>query len=93
LLGWRIPSHTDLAVYFGRCLGAIALVLNVAAARAGLAGVAVAEIMAIIFLIAVLMVFVHAWGAIRKIQPIMETIEIGFWALIALAALAFWPSA
>jgi hypothetical protein len=28
VLGWRIPEHTHLAIYFGRCLGAVICVLG-----------------------------------------------------------------
>ena len=35
---WRIPQDTDLAVYFGRCLGAFILVIEAQMLRAGLNG-------------------------------------------------------
>ena len=91
LLGWTIPAHADLAVYFGRCLGAVAIVLNAVQLRAGITGESATLIFQITLGIALLMVIVHAWGAIRRIQPVSETIEIAFWAGIALLTLAFWP--
>jgi hypothetical protein len=36
LVGWRIPESRDLALYFGRCLGAFALILNFFMFRAAL---------------------------------------------------------
>ncbi len=33
--GWRIPEHTDLAVYFGRCLGAFILIVELLMLRGG----------------------------------------------------------
>ncbi len=91
ILGWRIPAHTDLAVYLGRSLSVVAIAINAACIRAGLTGVAIAELVSIVIVISVLMVFIHAWGAFRKIQPLSETIEIGFWFAIALGALAVYP--
>ena len=38
VLGWRVPEHTDLAVYFGRCLGAFVLIIEALMLRAGLTG-------------------------------------------------------
>jgi hypothetical protein len=37
------------------------------------------------------MIVVHIVGAIQRIQPITETLEIGFWAALALLTVAFWP--
>ena len=93
LMGFQIPSHTDLAVYFGRSVGALAAATNVIAMRAGLTGVGVGVIIALIIAIAAMMVLIHAWGAYRKIQPLSETLEIGFWILMALAGLAVYPGA
>src|ERR1051326_3101395 len=38
MLGWTIPAHTDLAVYFGRCLGAFVLIVEALMLRAALTG-------------------------------------------------------
>lgn len=43
--------------------------------------------------LAAMMIVIHAWGAYKKIQPMSETLEIGLWVAIALAALALLPSA
>ena len=36
LMAWQIPQQTDLAVYFGRCLGAFILILEALMLRAAL---------------------------------------------------------
>ena len=59
LLGWTIPAHTDLAVYLGRCLGAVAIVLNAVQLRAGVTGESATLIFQITLGIALLMVMVH----------------------------------
>jgi len=38
------------------------------------------------------MTLVHVVGAIQRIQPVTETIEIAFWAGLVLLGLAFYPS-
>ena len=70
LMGFEIPAHTDLAVYFGRSVGALAAATNFAALRAGLSGAGAAEIIGLIAAIAVMMILIHAWGAYKKIQPL-----------------------
>ena len=93
LMGFQIPAHTDLAVYFGRSVGALAASVNFLALHAGLSGRAVFDVLIFIVAIAAMMVLIHAWGAYRKIQPLSETLEIGFWIAMGLAALAVLPSA
>jgi hypothetical protein len=89
--GWTIPDHTELAVYFGRSLGALAVTINLLTLRAALTGAALVTAFEVTLVVSVLMVVVHVYGALRRVQPVSETIEIGFWAAIALLALACWP--
>jgi hypothetical protein len=93
LMGFQIPAHTDLAVYFGRSVGALAAATNFLALHAGLSGRAVPDVLLFIVAISVMMVAIHAWGAYKKIQPLSETLEIGFWIAMGLAALAMMPAA
>ncbi|OFX06184.1 MAG: hypothetical protein A3E78_14865 [Alphaproteobacteria bacterium RIFCSPHIGHO2_12_FULL_63_12] len=93
LMGFQIPAHTDLAVYFGRSVGALAAAMNFAAMRAGLSGAGAAEMIGLIIAISAMMVLIHAWGAYKKIQPLSETLEIGFWIAMGLVALAVLPAA
>ena len=93
-LGWRLPSDdTDLAVYFGRCLGCV--VAAIAGCSLYVARTPDVQPFWFAFLLAnsVLMIGVHAYGAVRRIQPLSETIEILFWAGLALLTLLFWPLA
>jgi hypothetical protein len=91
-LRWEIPVQTDLAVYYGRCLGCVAFVI-------GSFGVVAAmnppvQLFYFQFLLAcwVLMVVIHVYGAVKNIQPITETYEIGFWFGLVLLTLSFWPN-
>jgi hypothetical protein len=38
LFRWKVPSETDLALYFGRCLGAFVLIVEALMLRAGATG-------------------------------------------------------
>jgi hypothetical protein len=90
-LGWRIPEHTHLTIYFGRCLAAVILVLGAFALRVARAP----ELQPFFFDMMLgafgAMVIVHVWGALRRIQPLSETVEIAFWAALFVLALLFHP--
>ena len=88
---WRLPEDTDLALYFGRCLGAVALVVAGLSLRAGLTGENLEIMFQILIASATLMVIVHIVGAIQRVQPMTETIEIGFWLAMAVLGVLFYP--
>ncbi len=92
-LGWRIPEHTHLAIYFGRCLGSVVLVLGVFAFRAASTPSVQPFFFDMLLGASGVMVIVHAWGAIRRIQPLSETIEIAFWLALFGLGLLFYPTA
>jgi uncharacterized membrane protein YsdA (DUF1294 family) len=89
--GWRIPEHTDLAIYFGRCLGAFILIVELLMLRAALTGTGLVFTFQVLIAVAVLMIVVHIWGALQRIQPISETLEIGMYAGLGLLAMLFYP--
>lgn len=92
LMAWQIPQQTDLAVYFGRCLGAFILILEGLMLRAALTGEAMHTAFELLAATATMMIVVHVYGALKRIQPLSETLEIGFYALLLLLTLMFWPA-
>ena len=88
---WSIPQDTDLAVYFGRCLGAFALIVEALMLRAGLTGVGLLFTFQVILAVGFLMTLVHIWGAMQKIQLITETLEIGMYSGLFVLGLLFYP--
>jgi uncharacterized membrane protein YsdA (DUF1294 family) len=88
---WRIPEQTDLAVYFGRCLGAFVLIVELLMLRAGLTGEGIAFTFQVLGAVATFMVLVHIWGALLKIQPWTETLEIGMYSGMLLLTILFYP--
>jgi len=91
-LGWTLPEHRHLAIYFGRCLGAVVCVLSAAA----LVAARHPEVQGFFFRILIgsfaAMVVVHAWGAVRRIQPLSETLETAAWLALLLLAVLFYPA-
>ncbi|MEP9315593.1 hypothetical protein ABKS89_00505 [Pseudomonas sp. LABIM340] len=93
VMQWQLPEHTDLAVYFGRCLGAFILIVEALMLRAALTGEALVTTFEVLAAVAGLMVVVHIHGALRRIQPWTETLETGFYAGMLVLTLLFWPAA
>jgi hypothetical protein len=90
---WRLPDDPDLAYYFGRCLGALALAVEFFIWQ-GSRNLAVAPVaIGSLGIFCAIMVVVHVDGAIRKIQPWTETAEIAFWGAAAGGCIAFYPVA
>ncbi|QJP09123.1 hypothetical protein [Pseudomonas multiresinivorans] len=91
VMQWQLPEHTDLAVYFGRCLGAFILIVEGLMLRAALTGEALVTTFEVLAAVAGLMVAVHIYGALRRIQPWTETLETGFYGGMLVLTLMFWP--
>ena len=94
-LRWPLPETADgrhLSIYFGRCLGAVICVQ----ASVVLSQASDTDVQPVLFALLIgnfsLMVAVHAWGALRRIQPLSETLETGAWAVLLLLAIGFYPT-
>jgi hypothetical protein len=89
--GWTVPQQTDLAVYFGRCLGAFILIVELLMLRAAVSGTGLIFTFQVLLAVAAFMIVVHVWGALLRIQPISETLEIGMYSGLALLTILFYP--
>ena len=90
---WSIPDDTQLTVYFGRCLGAMILVFEYAILRAIFDESIRPFVFDLALGISALMTVVHFYGAIKKMQPLVETLEIALYSLLFLLTLMFYPKA
>jgi hypothetical protein len=92
LFRWEIPGHEHLAIYFGRCLGGVSCVLAALSFKVA----ATPSLQPFYFQLMIgvfgILTLVHVYGALRKIQPVIETIEIFFWALLIILTLCFYPA-
>ncbi len=89
--GWRLPEDQagrSLCLYFGRCVGALALAVAWGAWRAAPHPREARVVFEIIASVGGLMVIVHVRGAIERAQPWIETAEIVLYG--ALGAIAWW---
>jgi hypothetical protein len=92
LFRWEVPAETDLTVYFGRCLGGVALAVVCLCYRAAPRVGESAWLFDLIALIGALMTVVHVWGAVKKTQPLVESVEIPLYAALAIVALVLRPA-
>lgn len=90
-LGWTMPEHTDLALYYGRCLGAFVLILEAFWLHASLTGADLWLAFETAAAASGVMVLVHIVGWAQKVQPLSETIEIFVYGALFCLTLAFWP--
>jgi hypothetical protein len=90
-LRWRVPDDTDLTVYLGRSLGAVAVALSLGALRAARRPSDQRIMFEVGFLTAALLTVVHVWGALLRRQPWTETAEIAFWSATAAGAALTYP--
>ena len=91
LFQWRLPTDPDLAYYFGRCLGALALSVEYFLWQGSRNPIIAPIAIGALGLFCAIMVAVHIDGAIRKIQPWTETAEIAFWSAAAAACVLYYP--
>lgn len=90
-LRWRVPDDTDLTVYLGRSLGAVAIALSAGALRAARRPEEHRVIFEMGFLTGALLTAVHVWGALLRRQPWTETAEIALWSAMAAGAALTYP--
>jgi hypothetical protein len=89
--GWRKEPETDVGLYFGRCLGAVAVALS---ANAVMASREPSKHRGLFFVLEVacwLLSLVHVRGLVERRQPPVEHAEIVGYALAAVAARKLRP--
>ncbi|HEX2571195.1 MAG TPA: hypothetical protein VH877_16680 [Polyangia bacterium] len=87
---WNVPTgNTDLTVYFGRCLGGLALTALFMMLQAVPDPVTHRDAFTMVAWIGAFMTVVHIWGAARRAQPWTEDVEIGLYAMMTGLSLYF----
>jgi hypothetical protein len=89
--GWREEQETDVGVYFGRCLGALATASCIEAARAARDPRGNRFFFDFAELAGWLLALVHLRGLVERRQPPIEHAEIAGYSLFALAARRYAP--
>lgn len=89
--GWQVPTPGQLAIFFGRSLGVFVFVVGAYAFKVAATPIAQPFYFQLMLWLFAGMIGLHAYGAIKRTQPITETIEIGLWVVLLLVTLAFYP--
>jgi len=92
LMRWEIPPPGQLVIFLGRSLGLFICVVGAYAFKAAATPQAQPFFFQLILWLFVGMIGLHVYGAIKRVQPITETIEIGLWVVLLLVTLAFYPA-
>ena len=89
---WRPEPETDVGLYFGRCLGAVAIAGGVEGTRAARDPRGSEAWFRFTEAGAWLLAAVHVRQALEGRQPVTETLEIPGWAALAIGARRCAPS-
>jgi hypothetical protein len=84
--GWRREPETDVGLYFGRCLGAVATAICVHALRASREPAKHGPFLGMVELTNWLLTLVHLRGLVERRQPPIEHAEVAGYAASALLA-------
>jgi hypothetical protein len=90
---WPREPETDVGLYFGRCLGAIATAVCTQAAQAARDPAAHRSFFVLSERAGWLLTAVHVRGLLERRQPPIEHVEIIGWAAFAIAARRCAPPA
>ncbi len=88
---WEVPQPENLVVFLGRSLGILISLLAVFAIKVTSSPAAKSFFFDLMLWLFMAMIALHAYGAIRKTQPITETVEILLWVALFLITLCFYP--
>ena len=91
LMLFSVPKDDHLVIYFGRCLGAFILVIEWMIFRGAYDPAVTQLTFQILFAVFGIMLAVHLWGWLRKIQPVTENLENLMWAALLVLAWLFYP--
>jgi hypothetical protein len=89
---WEVPQPRNLVVFLGRSLGVFISIVAIFAFKVALTPTAKPFFFDLMLWIFGGMLLLHGYGAIRKTQPITETLEILLWVVLSLITLCFYPA-
>ena len=88
---WEVPTPENLVVFLGRSVGIVISLLAIFAFKAAGTPAAKPFFFDLMLWLYLLMLALHVEGAIRKTQPITETLEIILWVVLFVVTLCFYP--
>jgi hypothetical protein len=92
LFRWEFPQSHQLVVFLERSMGIVISIIAIFAFKAIQTPVAKPFFFDLMLWIFGGMILLHVYGAVRKTQPITETIEICLWIALSIITLCFYPT-
>jgi len=91
LFRWQVPQPQELATFLGRSVGVFISIIAVFSFKAAQNSAARPFFFDLMLWLFGAMIVLHVYGAIRKAQPITETLEIVLWVVLSAVTLRFYP--
>jgi hypothetical protein len=88
---WEIPQQQTLAVFLGRSVGIFIAIMAIFAFKVTQMPEAKPFYFDLMLWTFAGMLILHIYGALRKAQPVTETLEIIVWVVLGLVTLCFYP--
>ncbi|HSB66299.1 MAG TPA: hypothetical protein VLD65_06955 [Anaerolineales bacterium] len=88
---WEVPQSQLLASFLGRSVGVFIAIMAIFAFKAVQNPAYQPFLFDLMLWIFGGMILLHVYGAIRKIQPITESMEILLWVVLGVVTLFFYP--
>jgi hypothetical protein len=88
---WELPQLQNLTAFLGRSMGVIISIIAIFAFKVTQTPEAKPFYFDLMLWIFGGMILLHVYGAIRKTQPITETLEILMWVFLSTITLCFYP--
>ena len=92
IFGWKVLQADNLTVTLGRSLGIVISLIAVFAFEVTNTPAARPFFFDMMTWLIGAMTILHVYGAIRKLQPKLETIEIILWVVLFLLTICFYPA-
>jgi hypothetical protein len=89
---WDVSKPGTWGIFMGRSLGVLITVLAIYGIKVSQTPLAMPFYYELMLWTFLGMILLHVYGAIRKTQPITETLEIGLWVILGLVTLCFYPA-
>jgi hypothetical protein len=89
---WEMPSRKKFTLFLERSVGIFIIVMSIFAFIASQQSVQIMRFFFDMMLVTFAgMILLHIYGAIRRIQPTAENLEIILWVVLSVVTLLFYP--
>ncbi len=91
LFRWEIPQPRNLVIFLGRSMGVFITIIAIFSIKVSQIPAVKPFFFDLMLWIFGGMIILHVFGAIRKSQPITETLEILLWIALSVITILFYP--